>query len=119
MKICRSYVLAFCRTSSFVSGLRVSETPDGSPIMPVKSPMRKITSWPRSWKCFSLWMRTVCPRWRSGAVGSNPALTRSGRRSLRDAASLSSSSFVEMISTAPRAMRASCRCTSFMAPPLS
>ena len=31
-----------------------------------------------SWKCLSLRMRTVWPRWRSGAVGSKPALMRSG-----------------------------------------
>src|SRR5713101_1099116 len=62
-------------------------------------------------------MSTVCPRCKSGAVGSKPALTRSFRRSLSAAASFSSSSFVWMISTDPRAIRASCRSTSPMGLP--
>ena len=39
---CARYVSAFARISSGVSGLRVSERPVGSPIMPVKSPMMTI-----------------------------------------------------------------------------
>src|SRR5438094_4574579 len=100
-----------------VNALRVSETPVGSPIMPVKSPIKKMTSWPRSWKCLSLWMSTVWPRCKSGAVGSKPALMRSGRFCLIAPASFSSSSFVWMISTAPRAMISSWRSTSVMASP--
>ena len=56
--------------------------PVGSPIIPVKSPIRKITWWPRSWNCRILLSSTVWPRCRSGAVGSKPALMRSGRPSL-------------------------------------
>ena len=47
--------------------------------MPVKSPITKTTRWPRSWKCFIFRIRTVWPRWMSGAVGSKPTLTVSGR----------------------------------------
>ena len=65
--------------ASRVMGGRVTLRPVGSPIMPVMSPIRKMTVWPRSWKCFILRSRTVWPRCRSGAVGSKPALTRSGR----------------------------------------
>ena len=46
--------------------------------MPVKSPIRKMTSWPSSWNWRSLLISTVWPRCRSGAVGSKPALIRSG-----------------------------------------
>src|ERR1043165_9405098 len=46
--------------------------------MPVKSPMRKMTRCPSSWKCFILRMTTVWPRWMSGAVGSKPTLMVSG-----------------------------------------
>src|SRR5690606_35058397 len=70
------------------------------PIIPVKSPIRKITWWPRSWNCRILLSRTVWPRCRSGAVGSKPALTRSGRPSL----SRASSSSRLRISSLPRAI---------------
>ena len=60
-------------------GGRVVFFPAGSPIIPVKSPIRKITWCPRSWNWRILLSSTVCPRCRSGAVGSNPALTRRGR----------------------------------------
>ena len=43
LKICFLYVSALRRTSSRVRVLRVSDLPEGSPIMPVKSPMRKMT----------------------------------------------------------------------------
>ena len=46
--------------------------------------MRKMTVWPSCWKWRSLRMRTVWPRWRSGAVGSKPALMRSGRPVARE-----------------------------------
>src|ERR1017187_8350836 len=65
--------------SSRVMGGRVILRPVGSPMSDVISPIRKMTVWPRSWKCFILRSRTVWPRCRSGAVGSKPAFTRSGR----------------------------------------
>ena len=40
--------------------------PVGSPINPVMSPIRKITVWPRSWKCFILRSRTVWPEMQIG-----------------------------------------------------
>ena len=73
------YVSAFLSISSRVIGGRVVLRPVGSPMRPVLSPIRKITRCPRSWKCFILRSSTVCPRCRSGAVGSKPAFTRSGR----------------------------------------
>ena len=36
-----------------LNGLRVSDTPDGSPTIAVKSPITKITLWPKSWNCLS------------------------------------------------------------------
>src|SRR3954471_4842875 len=50
--------------------------------------MIRTTLWPRSWNSRSFCRTTVCPRWMSGAVGSIPSFTRSGRPS----ASLASSS---------------------------
>jgi hypothetical protein len=38
---------------SRVNGLRVTFLPVGSPIMPVKSPIRKMTWCPSSWNCAS------------------------------------------------------------------
>ena len=58
---------------------RVTFFPLGSPIIAVKSPMRKTTRWPRSWNSRSFRRTTVCPRWMSGVVGSTPSFTRSGR----------------------------------------
>jgi hypothetical protein len=52
--------------------------PDGSPIMLVKSPIKKITVWPRSCNWRILLSTTVWPMWMSGAVGSRPSLMRSG-----------------------------------------
>src|SRR5512133_3053279 len=57
---------------------------------PVKSPMRKVTSWPSFWNWAILRMSTPWPRCRSGAVGSKPALIRRGRPSLSFASSWSS-----------------------------
>ena len=51
---------------------------DGSPIRLVKSPIRKMTWWPRSCNCRILFSTTVWPMWMSGAVGSRPSLMRSG-----------------------------------------
>ncbi len=73
------YVSAFLSISSRVIGGRVVLRPVGSPINPVLSPIKKITRCPRSWKCFILRSSTVWPKCRSGAVGSKPAFTRSGR----------------------------------------
>ena len=50
-------------------------TPEGSPIKPVKSPIKNITVCPKSWNALSLFISTVCPKCRSAEVGSNPALT--------------------------------------------
>jgi hypothetical protein len=63
---------------SRVKGGRVVFRPDGSPIIDVKSPIKKITRWPRSCKSRSLLRTTVWPRWMSGAVGSSPSLILSG-----------------------------------------
>jgi hypothetical protein len=41
LKTCSRYVWAFASISSRVNGLRVSDRPVGSPIIPVKSPMTK------------------------------------------------------------------------------
>ena len=78
LKICSWYVTALAATCSRVSGGRVAFLPVGSPIIPVKSPIRNVTSCPNVWNCRILLMSTVWPRCRSGAVGSNPALMRSG-----------------------------------------
>ena len=98
---------ALAATCSRVNGGRVADLPVGSPIMPVKSPIRKMTWWPSSWNWRSLVSSTVWPRCRSAAVGSKPALTRNGRplrkRSARSAR--------EIRSTAPRASSASCDST--------
>ena len=45
--------------------------------------MISTTVCPRSWNSRSFCSTTVWPRWRSGAVGSRPSLTRSGRPSAR------------------------------------
>ena len=47
------------------------------------------TTCPASWNSRSLVSTTVWPRWRSGAVGSSPSFTRSGRPSERRCASAS------------------------------
>ena len=44
------------------TGLRVAFLPLGSPIMPVKSPIRKMAWWPRSWNWRILLSNTVWPR---------------------------------------------------------
>src|SRR3972149_6017606 len=71
--------MALASMSARVSGGRVTFLPVGSPIKPVKSPMRNMTWCPSSWNWRILLMSTVWPRCRSGAVGSKPVLTRSGR----------------------------------------
>src|SRR4051794_27368009 len=43
--------------------------------------MISTTVWPSSWNSRSFWRTTVWPRWMSGAVGSIPSFTRSGRPS--------------------------------------
>src|SRR6185295_11343511 len=72
--------------------------------MPVKSPIRKMTWWPRSCSCLSLLNWTVWPRCRSGRVGSKPSLMRSGLPRL----SFSASSASTINSSAPRLKTASC-----------
>ena len=52
---------------------------EGSPTRAVQSPMMSTARWPASWNSRSLPSTTVCPRWMSGAVGSTPSFTRSGR----------------------------------------
>ena len=100
LKTCALYVSAFARISSFVSCGRVAFFPVGSPIIPVKSPIRNTTSCPSSWKCRILRKTTVWPRWRSGADGSKPTFTRSGLPVFRERASFfSSSSFFSQAST--------------------
>src|SRR4051812_48647022 len=64
------------------------------------------TRWPRSWNSRSFWRTTVWPRWMSGAVGSSPSLTRSGRPSRAAVASLASSAPAGRLSTALRARNA-------------
>src|SRR5665213_1465857 len=109
---CCWYVLAFAWISSAVSGGRVTLRPVGSPIRPMKSPIRNVTACPNCWKARILLSSTVWPRCRSGAVGSKPALIRSGRPRL----SFFSSSAGNSISCAPRAISASCSaiCSGFM-----
>ena len=94
-----------------VSGGRVAERPVGSPIIPVKSPIRKIAVCPKSWKCLSLRRTTVCPRCRSGAVGSMPSFTRSGLPVERDFSSLARRSASRMISAEPFFKYVSCSST--------
>src|ERR1035441_9259429 len=77
LKTCALYVSAFTRTSSFVSCGRVTFLPVGSPIIPVKSPIKKTTVCPRRWKCRIFRNTTVCPRCRSGVDGSKPIRRRS------------------------------------------
>ncbi len=48
----------------------------GSPIMPVKSPITKMTRWPRSWKCFIFRMSTVWPEVEVGRGGVEADLDR-------------------------------------------
>ena len=69
-----------------VSRGRVLLRPEGSPIRLVKSPIRKMTVWPRSCSWRILFSTTVWPMCISGAVGSSPSLMRSGTpvASLRD-----------------------------------
>src|SRR3989304_5927462 len=80
--------------------------------MPVKSPMRKMAVWPKSWKCFNLRRTTVWPRWMSGAVGSTPSLTRSGRPAFCASARRARSSGSLIISAQPLRREASCRSRS-------
>ena len=60
LKICFSYVLAFLFKSFPERTGLVSLTPEGSPMEPVKSPIKKTTLCPRSWNCFNLLIKTVC-----------------------------------------------------------
>src|SRR6476646_3272190 len=56
-------------------------------------------------------MSTVCPTWRSGAVGSKPAFTRIGLPVFSEFSRRSRSSRSWMISAAPFLMYASCSST--------
>ena len=78
LNTCSLYVSAFLVTSSGDNTGLNSVLPVGSPMVAVKSPIRKITVCPKSWNCLNLFSNTVCPRWRSGAVGSKPALIIKG-----------------------------------------
>ena len=110
LKTCCLYVSAFWRISSFDSAGRVDFLPVGSPIIPVKSPMRKITRWPSCWKCRIFRMTTAWPRWMSGAVGSKPTLIVSGF----PRCSLARRSFFSMRSTVPFARNATWSSSSDM-----
>ena len=101
LKACFLYVSALARTSSRVSLLRASDLPDGSPIIPVKSPIRNITLCPMFWKCLILRSSTVCPRWISGAVGSKPAFMLRGVFSRSDFSSFFLKSSMGIISSVP------------------
>jgi hypothetical protein len=95
-------LVSFCvGVDLLASAGRVVMRPEGSPMRPVKSPIKKMTVWPMSWKCLSLRMSTVCPTWRSGAVGSNPALTRMGLPVAMERSMRSRRSDSRMISAAP------------------
>ena len=83
LNACLVYVSAFSSTCSRERGGRVTERPEGSPIVAVKSPMSKTAWWPSSWNWRNFSIATVWPRWMSGAVGSTPSFTRRGRPSLR------------------------------------
>src|SRR5919199_912055 len=65
--------------------------------------MMSTTRWPRSWNSRSFCRTTVCPRWRSAAVGSSPSLTRSRRPSRSASASLASRAPAGSEATALRA----------------
>src|SRR5688572_27372675 len=90
--------------SSRVSAGRVAFFPVGSPIIPVKSPIRNTTRCPICWKCRVLRMTTVWPRWMSGAVGSKPTFTVSGL----PRAIFAFRSFFSIRSTEPLARYSSC-----------
>src|SRR5258708_2211133 len=70
-----------------------------------------MTWWPSCWKCRSLRISTVWPRWRSGAVGSNPAFTRRGRPVLRLSSRRSRRSLSRIISAAPLCNKSICSST--------
>ena len=48
LNTCSLYVSAFANTCSFISGFLVSDLPVGSPIIPVKSPIKNVTLCPSS-----------------------------------------------------------------------
>ena len=62
LNTCRLYVSALAAICSSFSGGRVVFRPVGSPIMAVKSPMRKMTVCPKSWNLRIRSSGTVCPR---------------------------------------------------------
>jgi len=92
---------------SRVSGGRVELRPEGSPIIEVKSPIRKITWCPRSCNWRILFSTTVWPRWMSGAVGSRPSLMRNGTPVACERASLRTQSASGSSSSHPRRETAS------------
>src|ERR1035437_1525237 len=81
--------------------------PDGSPIIDVKSPIRKITLCPRFCSCRILLSTTVCPRCKSGAVGSSPSLIRRGWPLCSERASFWANSDSIKSSSTPRLVIAS------------
>ncbi len=93
---------------------RWAERPLGSPTRAVKSPMISTTCGRRPETRAACCSTTVWPRWMSGAVGSIPSLTRSGRPSASCSASAPSGS----TSTAFAARRSACARGSAMGPML-
>src|ERR1019366_7158366 len=71
--------------------------------------MINTTRWPASWNWRSLTRTTAWPRWMSGAVGSIPSFTRSGRPSSRAALRRSASAPAGRLSTAPSPSSAASR----------
>src|SRR5258707_677646 len=68
--------------------------------------MISTTTWPASWNSRSLPRTTAWPRWMSGAVGSMPSFTRSGRACSEASASFACRAASGRESTALRASRA-------------
>ena len=70
---CFKYVSPDNLVCSNVNACLVLLLPDGSPIIPVKSPITKTTSCPISWNVFKALKTTVWPKCRSGLEGSAPS----------------------------------------------
>ena len=72
------YDLAFSATCSFVRAGLVSDLPDGSPTIAVAPPTIKTILCPKFWNSLSFLITTVCPKCKSGLVGSIPNFTLRG-----------------------------------------
>src|SRR4029450_8940443 len=85
---------AYPRTSSSDRRGRVSVLPEGSPTCAGKSPTIRTALCPAPGNCRGLWSTTAHPSVTTGAVGSSPSLTRSGRPrlSLRSSSSAGTTS---------------------------